>query len=91
MVHTSKWLIQEQLGCGDLEGLVLGNSFRTENVSCVPSLLGPHLLSNGTGIHGVDLKYRMAHLSSSSEKFRKRKKKFTAGVSCNGEREQRKV
>jgi hypothetical protein len=61
----------------DLLGLARGSSwmgvlvdwFKTQNVPCVPSRLGPLLVSNGTGNRGVDPKYRVAHLSKSLQKF----------------------
>jgi hypothetical protein len=61
----------------DLLGLARGVSwmgvlvgwFKAQNVPCVPSRLGPFLVSNGTGNRGVDPKYRMAHLSRRFEKF----------------------
>lgn len=36
--------------------------FKAKNVSCVPSLLGPCFVSNGTGNRGVDPKCRIKHL-----------------------------
>src|SRR5258706_6891564 len=48
---------------------VLVDWFKAQNVPCVPSRLGPILVSNGTGNRGVDPKYRVAHLSRSLEKF----------------------
>jgi predicted membrane protein len=42
-------------------GTVLGEWFKTQNVSCVPSQLEPLLVSNRTGNRGVDLKDRFAH------------------------------
>jgi hypothetical protein len=45
----------------DLWG-VLGVCSRTKNVPCVPSLLEPLFVSNGTGKRGVDPKDRVAHL-----------------------------
>jgi hypothetical protein len=43
---------------------VLGGWFKAQNVSCVPSRLGPAFVSNGTGIKGVDPKYSFRHLRS---------------------------
>src|SRR5258705_13927354 len=48
---------------------VLVDWFKAQNVPCVPSRLGPILVSNSTGNRGVDPKYRVAHLSRSLEKF----------------------
>ena len=48
---------------------VLVEWFKSQNVPCVPSRLGPILLSNGTGNRGVDPKYRVAHLSKCLGKF----------------------
>jgi hypothetical protein len=48
---------------------VLVDWFKSQNVPCVPSRLGPFLLSNGTGNRGVDPKYRVAHLSGGCGKF----------------------
>src|SRR5260221_8331281 len=48
---------------------VLVDWFKAQNVPCVPSRLGPILVSNGTGNRGVDPKYRVAHLCRSLEKF----------------------
>ena len=61
----------------DLLGLARGVSwmgvlvgwFKDQNVPCVPSRLGPLLVSNGTGNRGVDPKYRIAHQSGSLAKF----------------------
>ena len=44
---------------------VLGQWFRKQNVTCVPSSLGLPSLSNRTGIQAVDLKDRIKHLSRS--------------------------
>jgi hypothetical protein len=49
--------------------VVLVDWFKTQNVPCVPSRLGPILVSNGTGNRGVDPKYRLAHLSGCLGKF----------------------
>src|SRR5689334_9568104 len=48
---------------------VLGEWFKAQNVSCVPSILGPLPVSNGTGNQGVDPKYRIAHLSGRLGEF----------------------
>src|SRR5258705_242530 len=66
-VHNQLFLIG--LANGTSRVGVLVDWFKTQNVPCVPSCLGPILVSNGTGNRGVDPKYRVAHLSKSSEKF----------------------
>ncbi len=66
-VHNQLFLIG--LANGSSRVGVLVDWFKTQNVPCVPSCLGPILVSNGTGNRGVDPKYRVAHLSKSSEKF----------------------
>ena len=66
-VHNKLFLIG--LANGSSRVGVLVDWFKTQNVPCVPSCLGPILVSNGTGNRGVDPKYRVAHLSKSSEKF----------------------
>jgi len=47
---------------------VLGDRFRAQNVSCVPSLLGLPVVSNRTGKQGVDPKDRLQHLSRRNAK-----------------------
>ena len=66
-VHNQLFLIG--LARGSSRVGVLVDWFKTQNVPCVPSCLGPILVSNGTGNRGVDPKYRVAHLSKSSAKF----------------------
>lgn len=66
-VHNQLFLIG--LAKGSSCGGVLVDWFKLQNVPCVPSRLGPFLLSNGTGNRGVDPKYRVAHLSKSSGKL----------------------
>jgi hypothetical protein len=66
--YTPSHVPRKQLKLGRLverrvaEG-VLGDWFKAQNVPCVPSPLGPPLVSNRTGKRGVDLKYRLRHLS----------------------------
>jgi len=62
-MQTRKSLQQIALGRSRILGGVLGGEFKVENVSCVPSRLGPPFMSNGTGNRGVDLKYRLMHQS----------------------------
>src|SRR5260370_34666214 len=61
---TSKSLMESRLTAAGLSGLVLARWFNLKNVPWVPSRLGLHFLSNGTGKRGVDPKDRVAHQSS---------------------------
>ena len=66
--HTANYVLRKQLKLGRLAetriaGDVLGDWFKAQNVPCVPSPLGPPLVSNRTGKRGVDPKYRLRHLS----------------------------
>src|SRR5260370_13144026 len=60
---TGKLLMEKCLGGIGFSGLVLARWFTFKNVPWVPSRLGLHFLSNGTGKRGVDPKDRVAHLS----------------------------
>jgi hypothetical protein len=66
-VHNRLDLLALGRGCSWMGVLV--DWFKSQNVPCVPSHLGPLVVSNGTGNRGVDPKYRIAHLSGSLEKY----------------------
>ena len=54
--------------------------FKTKNVSCVPSRLGPSFVSNGTGKRGVDPKYRIKHLRDGRKKSGRRPAPEGSGI-----------
>ena len=66
-VHNQLFLIGLARGSSPMGVLV--EWFKSQNVPCVPSRLGPFLVSNGTGNRGMDPKYRVAHLSRGLAKF----------------------
>lgn len=69
--HTRKYMNRSRLIQLDDFYDVLGVWFKAKNVPCVPSRLGPHFVSNGTGKRGVDPKGRMKHLSEGPRGKRK--------------------